>query len=114
MRGVGALERGADETVGAAGCTYLHGHADLTRAVGQVPHGMPIPPDTDRYGELLRVPIELWIDDDEHIRRVRQRNELATLTLELTELGAVPPADWSRLPTFRSPEEAATLERHGL
>jgi hypothetical protein len=51
--------------------------------------------------------VEFWIDGS-HIRRVRFESENRIETVELWDYGVgTDGLDWSRLPTFRSPELAA-------
>jgi hypothetical protein len=57
----------------------------------------------------VRLPAEVWLDDS-HIRRVRFVSERRIESLELWDFGAsLEGLDWTRLPTFRSPERAARL-----
>ena len=79
---------------------------DVSRASAAAPNGIAIPPSTERFEELLALPVEVWFDAS-HLRRVRYGSEHQTLTLELLEV-AVPldGLDWTRLPAFRSAGEA--------
>ena len=68
-------------------------------------------PARDRYEDLLAIPVTVWIDDDGFLRRVqcklRDETYADRTVLTLHEFGVdVDHLDWSRLPTFRSPEEA--------
>jgi len=110
-RGVTDVEAHGKELVSGRRCRHLLAHADMGRAAAVAPAGLPVPHCAARYGDLLRLPLELWLDEEDYIRRLRQGDEVATLTLELLELGVDAPADWTRLPTFRSPKEAALLAR---
>jgi len=111
VRGVTDVEAQGEELVSGRRRRHLRAHADISRAAVVAPAGLPVPIGAARYGDLLRLPLELWLDEDDYIRRLRQGNETATLTLELVELDAEAPADWSRLPTFRSPQEAEMCSR---
>ena len=106
VRGVTGVEAEGEELVRGRKRQHLRTHADMGRAAAVAPAGLPVPIGAARYEDLLRLPLELWLDEDGYIRRLRQGDETATLTLELLELGAEGPADWTRLPTFRSPQEA--------
>ena len=64
-----------------------------------------------RFEDLLALPVEVWLDA-QHVRRVRYRPEHLTETLELWDFGvALDDLDWTRLPAFRSPDEAAAVEK---
>lgn len=105
-----AHDDGADDVRGVA-CRRLRVTADLGRASAATPHGLA-PPKQRRFEDLLALHVDVWLDDDAHVRRVRFVDEHRTDTLELWDLGVpVDDLDWTRLPTFRSPEEAAELER---
>jgi hypothetical protein len=53
--------------------------------------------------------VEVWLDRS-HVRRVRFKDEQRVETVELWDFGIPLHAlDWTRLPTFRSPKEAASL-----
>jgi hypothetical protein len=70
-------------------------------------------PARPRFEDLLALPLEAWIDDT-HVRRVRfdggRAAGMGVVTLDLDDFGVeVDDLDWSRLPTFRSPEEAEWL-----
>ena len=68
-------------------------------------------PAQDRYEDLLAIPFEVWIDDADLIRRIVIKTDTETnqdrTTLTLREFDVdIEHLDWTRLPTFRSPEEA--------
>jgi len=67
-------------------------------------------PARTRFEDLLALPVEVWIEDTQ-IRRIRfsfEGIEQHTDTLELWDFGvSLDDLDWTRLPTFRSPDEAA-------
>jgi hypothetical protein len=106
---VGASETGTDEVRGVT-CRHLAGTADLSRASQAAPGGIAAPGRT-RFEDLLALPVEVWIDDTQ-IRRIRfsssEGAEQRSDTLELWDFGVpLDDLDWTRLPTFRSPDEAA-------
>jgi hypothetical protein len=78
-------------------------HADLTRAAAAVSYRMAIPAGAVDLDELERLALEIWVDDDGCIRRIRltgagPTGAGTTTTLDLTELGIATPSDWSRIP----------------
>ncbi len=81
--------------------------ADLTRAGAAVSYEMAVPSGIEQLGDLERIRVDVWIDDDGYLRRIRHTSGDAskgvmTSTLELTELGVALPPDWSRIPrSFR-------------
>jgi hypothetical protein len=101
-----ARVEGEDVLYGSV-CTRLSVHADLAIASEAVPGGLRSPR-VDRFEELHALPGSVWVDG-EHIRRVHFPDvESRQLSLELWDYGvATDEFDWSRLPTFRSPQEAA-------
>lgn len=102
-----ASAEGADDVRGTA-CRRFAATADLSRASKVTPGGVAVPK-VDRFEDLLALPIQVWVDD-EHVRRVRFGREDVTETLELWDFGVPMDAlDWARLPTFRSPQEAAAV-----
>jgi len=57
----------------------------------------------EQLGDLARIGVDVWIDDDGYLRRIRYASGGAvegavTITLDLTELGVALPSDWSRIP----------------
>lgn len=69
---------------------------------------MPSPAARDRFESLLRLPIELWLDET-HLRRIRFIDEHRTTTVTFSDFGAdVDGLGWSRLPIFRSPNEESS------
>jgi hypothetical protein len=93
------------ERLGERYCHRLSARADLSRAAEASPDDLALPP-AERYGDLLAVPLQVWIDEDGRIRRVLWESKMMKLVRELLEFGVELPADWSRLPTFRSAGDA--------
>jgi hypothetical protein len=62
------------------------------------------PPTLSSIGQLET---EVWLDDEGLVRRVRFARRYRTLTLDLIGPAVADELDWTRLPTFRSPDEAA-------
>ncbi len=72
---------------------------------------MAVPAGIDQLGDLARITVDVWIDDDGCLRRIRYTSGdargvgVTTTTLDLTELGVALPSDWSRIPrSFRGAE----------
>ena len=102
-----AAEDGTDDVRGVR-CRHLTATIDLSRASAATRDGVAVPA-RGRFEDLLAVEAEVWIDD-KHVRRIAFCSEQRTETLELWDFGIdVEDLDWTRLPTFRSPEEAAEL-----
>jgi hypothetical protein len=100
-----ATDEGLEEVRGAS-CRHVSATTDLGRASAATPGGVAIPV-RGRFEDLLALGVDVWFDDA-HIRRVRFESENQTEMLELWDFGVpVDEFDWTRLPTFRSPEEAA-------
>ena len=100
---VDAREDAAEEAGGRL-CRRFSAHADLRRAAEALPYEMPGP--DHATGDLGRIPITVWIDDDGFVRRLRHdavdaQGQPVTTTLNLSDLGAALPADWSRVPRVR-------------
>ncbi len=91
-------------------CRCFAATVDISRASKLTPGGVAVPP-LGRFEDLLALPVDVCLDD-QHVRRVRFRPEHRTETLELWDFGvSLDDLDWSRLPTFRSPEEAAAVAK---
>ncbi len=99
-KGVTEAQPAGRKTLGAHDCQCLSARCDFGRAAKASPE-LVLPP-AKRYEDLLAVPIHVCIDEKGCIRRVRFESEML-VTLDLLEYGVELPADWSRLPTFRSP-----------
>jgi len=101
VRGVEETHAIGDERVDGHTCRHLVGHADLNRAADAVCYEMPVPQGMDQLGQLARLSLELWVDPERQIRRIRhhrgERAATSTSTLDLREFGVEPPSDWSRL-----------------
>lgn len=105
LKGVSEAQLDGSETLRERHCRRFSASADLTRAAELSPDDLALPP-AKRYGDLLAVPLQVWIDEDGRILRVLSESEMMELSIVLAEYGVELPADWSRLPTFRSPEKA--------
>jgi hypothetical protein len=106
---LGAIEavEEADAVLHATNCKKLDVRIDVAKASMATDEPLPAPA-VDRFQLLRALPGTVWIDT-EHVRRV-EFADLGSrhLALELWDVGlAIEEYDWSRLPTFRSPSEAA-------
>jgi hypothetical protein len=95
------------EHVRGARCRHLAAKADLSLAA-RVTSGAVAVPACARFDDLLALPVDVWVDES-HIRRIRfsshQRIDQRTETLDLGNLGMrLDDLNWTRLPTFRSPD----------
>lgn len=78
---------------------------DLNRVAEAVGHHVRLPEGMKWLADLKRIPVEVWVNDDGYIRRIRQREgpddaPKRTSTLELSEFGIELDVDWSRLSTL--------------
>jgi hypothetical protein len=105
LLGTTGAEQVGEEEVGGTTCRKLQATVDMSRASEAAPAGLRVPR-VSHFGNLLELPIEVWIDDA-HVRRLRFREGAehaeTTTMVELRDFGE-PDArlDWSRLPRFRS------------
>jgi hypothetical protein len=107
LRGTAEARVEGSETVRDTSCNKFAARVDLERASALQAGGLRAPA-VDRFDDLHALPVAVWTDD-RFIRRVQICNESRKeLTLELWDFDvARDDLDWSRLPTFKSPEEAA-------
>ena len=107
VRGVADARVQGEEVLDGHRCRRFAAHADLNRAAESLSYQMALPPaGISRLGELKEVPVELWVDHDGYIRRIRhtaggRSAGLNTTILDLSEFGIQLPLDWSRLPSRR-------------
>jgi len=100
-----ATDEGTEDVRGTS-CRRFAATVDLSRASKATPGGVAVPK-LARFEELLALPVTVWIDDA-HVRRVRYDYGFLKETVELWDFDVRPEdLDWTRLPTFRSPSEAA-------
>lgn len=109
LRGTTAATAEGEDTLHGVTCRRVRAVVDLDRASAAAGGGLRVPT-VDHVEDLHALPITVWIDC-EHVRQVRfreGREATSTLLLELHDFNApTTHLDWERLPTFRSPEEAA-------
>ena len=110
---VDARDEGSNDVRGTR-CRHLAVTADMSVASRATPGGLTIRTaigTSATFEDLLALAVAVWLDDA-HIRRVRFASEHSTETLELWDFGTpVDDLDWTRLPTSRSPKEAARVAR---
>jgi len=107
VRGVVAAHEQTPQALDGRTCRRFTAHADLSRAAETVPYRLAIPKSAGRLDELKRIPVEVWVDDDGYVRRIRHVETsngtpsvpMSTTTVDLIEFGIELPADWSRLST---------------
>lgn len=106
----GAVDLGTEQ-VEAQAWRHWTATADLATASAELPQGMPSPA-SDRFEELLRLPLEVWVDDT-HLRRLSFTEDNRTETVTFSDFGSgVEDLDWDRLPTFLSPKAEKAAEDH--
>ncbi len=102
VRGVVDATEQAREVLGGHTCRLFAAHADLNRAAEALSYQVAIPQGVGQLDDLKRIPVEVWVDDDRNIRRIRHTTGgpgTSTTTLDLSDFGTQLPADWSRLPS---------------
>lgn len=107
LRGTSGATPEGDELLRGSRCKRFSADVDIEQASGAGEKGLRVPA-VDQFEDLHALPMTVWIDD-RHVRRVNFHEANGhELTVELWDFGI--PTDeynWSRLPTFRSPSEAA-------
>lgn len=110
LAGVTHASDEGNEVVRGTTCRRFSITTDLSRASARTPGGVAAPAQP-RFEDLLALQVTVWLDDA-HVRRLCRSTETMIETLELWDFGvAVADLDWSRVPTFRSPDEAAEIAR---
>jgi len=107
MRGATEARVEGHETLRETRCAKLTARVDMARA-SALHDGRLRAPAVEHFEELLALQVAVWTDD-RFIRRLRfDYEQKKQLTLELWDFDVpTDELDWSRLPTFKSPEEAA-------
>ncbi len=104
LRGIAGASDQEQEVLDGHTCRRLAARADLNRVADAVSYSIAIPRGVSRLEDLKEIPIELWVDDDGYIRRIRHTTGgrhagTSTATLDLSDFGIQLPSDWSRLPS---------------
>ena len=100
IRGVVDAEEQTAESLAGHTCRRFLARADLNRVTEAVPYEVAVPTGLDRLDDLKQIPVEVWLDDEGYIRRVRhtfmasRTTEIATVALDLSDFG-IEPSDWS-------------------
>lgn len=107
LRGTTDATKEGEDSLHGTSCMRFAVHVDLEQASTASGGGLHVPA-VDRFEELRAIPMTVWTDG-EHIRRVRLTEiEPRKMTLELWDYGlSLDEYNWKRLPTFKSPDEAA-------
>ncbi len=82
---VDARKLGQDEVRGVS-CRRYDAKVDLARASAASPYGLAVP-QVDRYEDLSNLPLEVWLDGQGRVRRLRFSAEPLGTTLELFDFG---------------------------
>ncbi len=108
LAGVTSATHVGTEDVRGTPCQRVAATTDLARASQMTPGGLAVPV-RRRFEELSALPVDVWLDES-YVRRTRFKFDERTETLDLWDFGVpIGGFDWTRLPTFRSPQEAALL-----
>lgn len=104
VRGVMDAREQGPERLNGGTARHFSAHADLNRAAEAVSYEMAVPSDIDQLVDLTYIAVEVWVDEDGYLRRIRHASGdggtgMSTTTLDLIELGIATPSDWSRIPT---------------
>ena len=104
LRGVTEASQVGSDAVRAQPCRRLRASVDVARVANAVPGETPLPPGTS-YERLRALPLDVGLDDDGYVRRIRFRSHLGaasqTYELELFDLGTDDAIDFSRLPLLK-------------
>jgi hypothetical protein len=107
-RGIKEARGQGEEILKGHACRRFAGHADLNQAADAVSYPMALPMGIRQLDELTRIPVEVWIDREGLIRRIRHTDRQPhqtrpnTSTIELREFGVALPSDWSRLDSLQT------------
>lgn len=114
LRGATEASEVARERVRGRSCRRLRARADLARVSAVVPGDMALPPGAS-FEELQTLPIEVWLDEDDYIRRIRFEYDFGfgafgggVHTVDFFDFGTKERMDWSRLPVFKTPGSRQT------
>ncbi len=112
LRGVTEVCRVGSESVRGRSCEHLRASVDIARVSAARPDPTPLPPGS-RFEELGALPVEVWLDAEGLVRRIRFQYALPmgaqSYTLELFDFGTTGSVDWSRLPVFKDPRTGAPV-----
>jgi len=97
LRGAETAVEETSEPVGGVTCTRFAVQADLCKADAQARFPMAVPNDVRLVRELAQLPLELWLDDEKRIRRVRS-GLTNRLSVSFSDFGVEIPIDWTVMP----------------
>ena len=111
LRGVTEASEVDSEPVRGRRCRHLRANVDLARVSDAVPHHTPLPR-LAWFEELRALPVDIWLDDEGYVRRIRFQHRApggasVAYTLELFDFGTTDTVDWSRLPLLKDPRTGA-------
>ena len=111
LRGVTEAFEVGSEPVRGQQCRRLRASFDLARVSAAVPGHTPIPPGFS-FEELGALPLDLWLDEEGYVRRIRFENRAPggasqTYSLDLFDFGTKGALDWSLLPRLKDPRTGA-------
>ena len=101
LRGVVDAREQAVEDIDGRNARRFLAHADLDHASAAASYTLAVPDDAAKRTDDGHLAVDVWIDDDGHIRRIRHTalaDPLFTVTVDLTDFGTALPSDWSRIP----------------
>lgn len=112
LRGVADASHVGSDTVRGRVCDHVRASVDVARVSAARPDPTPLPPGTT-FEALEALPLEVWLDDEGLVRRIRFEYDLPTgarrTSLELFDFGTAASVDWSRLPIFKDPRTGAAV-----
>lgn len=105
IRGVVDAREQPGESIDGRPTRYLSADADLSRAAEALSYQMAALPNIYQEPDRKHVPVEVWIDHQGYIRRIRHTRGnphagISTRRLDLIEFGIPIPADWSQIPAL--------------
>ena len=111
LRGVTEASEVDSELVRGRRCQHLRASVDLARVSDAVPQHTPLPPGS-WFEELRALPVDIWLDDEGYVRRIRFQHRApggasVAYSLELFDFGTKDTVDWSRLPLLKDPRTGA-------
>lgn len=112
VRGVTEAQPIGDAELSGRRCRGFFARADLNRAADAASYDVAVPVKVNQIGELKRIPMTVWVDDEGYIRRIWQSNP--TSRLELIEFGIAAPSDWSVLHGIATKEPPQRCARHDV
>jgi len=112
LRGVTDASQAGSEEVQGLACARFAARVDLGRVAAGVPDDTALPP-ARSFEELQRLPVDVWIDQEKYVRRIRfeysgPHGAGGGVTAEWFDFGTPRTIDWSRLPRLKPPSSPRT------